>query len=69
MMKVTMSHGILKNKSVEALDLIIQSLLTPDHELRSEAKAAGCEPELDAAREAMLQYLLNQRAEQLDPIL
>jgi hypothetical protein len=41
----------------EAMDLFIQSLLKPDHELRTIAKQANCLDELLQIRDDMVKYL------------
>ncbi len=45
-----------------AYDLMIQSVIKPDAELRSEAKEAGCYDELMSIRKSMLTYLESSRA-------
>ena len=45
-----------------AYDLMIQSVIKPDAELRTEAKEAGCYIELMSIRKSMIQYLESTRA-------
>ena len=45
-----------------AYDLMIQSVIKPDAELRTEAKEAGCYTELMSIRKSMIQYLESTRA-------
>jgi len=45
-----------------AYDLMIQSVIKPDSELRNEAKQAGCYKELMAIRKSMISYLETARS-------
>jgi hypothetical protein len=45
-----------------AYDLMMQSVIKPDSELRNEAKQDGCYYELMAIRQTMIQFLESQRA-------
>ena len=45
----------------EAMDLFIQSLLKPDHELRNIAKEANCLDELLQIRDDMVKYLQHEK--------
>jgi len=47
---------------IHAYDLMIQSVIKPDAELRSEAKEAGCYYQLMSIRRTMIQLLENERA-------
>ena len=57
-----MSPDMLKcDQMLDAIDIVVQSLHKRDHELRVEAKAQGCEPELDDLRSSLVQYLQDLR--------
>jgi len=46
----------MSEKEQLALDLFIESLLEPDHKLRSQAKSEGCYDELMMWRRLVLNY-------------
>ena len=46
----------------KAYDLMIESVIKPDVELRNEAKESNCYKELMAIRKSMITYLENSRA-------
>ena len=50
------------DKLTNAYDLMIMSVIKPDHDLRTEAKQAGCYDELMTIRNAMIEYLKSSRA-------
>jgi hypothetical protein len=41
----------------KAIDLMVEDLHTPHHEIRSRAKGNGCENELDTIKQQLLDYL------------
>ena len=49
-------------KLQNAYDLMIMSVIKPDHNLRTEAKQAECYDELMTIRNAMIKYLESSRA-------
>ena len=59
---MTMSQGTLKKAYIEAYDLMILSVLSPDSELRTQATYAGCLDQLLEIREDMLQQMQTERA-------
>jgi len=58
---MSMSQDILKNRKINALDLMIMSVYKPDVELRSEAFDLGCLDDLMEVREDILEYLQEAR--------
>jgi len=62
-----MNRDMWKSKFEEpyitALDLMIQSVYKPDHELRLEAKSNKCIEELLSVREEVLEFLHSRRNE------
>ena len=49
------------SKNLRAFDLFIESVMKPDHELRTDARLQGCLDELMEIREDMLEYLKAKR--------
>ena len=49
------------SKNLKAFDLFIESVMKPDHELRTDARLQGCLDELMEIREDMLEYLAAKR--------
>ena len=49
------------SKRLKAFDLFIESVMKPDHELRTDARVEGCLDELLDIREDMLEYLKAKR--------
>ena len=49
------------SKKLKAFDLFIESVMKPDHELRTDARLQGCLDELMEIREDMLEYLAAKR--------
>lgn len=49
------------NKKDLAMDLFIESVIKPDHELRGHAQDQECLDELLSIREDVLEYLYNLR--------
>ena len=49
------------SKRLKAFDLFIESVMKPDHELRTDARLQGCLDELMDIREDMLEYLKAKR--------
>jgi hypothetical protein len=45
------------SKRTDAIDLMIQDLLTRHFDIRNSAKKLGCEKELDQLKEQLLTYL------------
>ena len=54
-----------KNKMVDGLTLLEESILKPDHRLRNCAKAQGCYDHLMDARSLVLEYINELREEVL----
>ena len=54
-------------KMTQALDVMAHSLHKRDAELRLDAKATGCEAELDDLKYHLLQYLQELRDELVNP--
>ena len=50
------------NDLKHAYDLMIESVIKPDPQLRTEAKESGCYNELMAIRKSMISYLENARS-------
>jgi hypothetical protein len=61
----TTNQGTSKNKMVDGLTLLEESILKPDTRLRSCAKAQGCYDHLMDARALVLQYIQDLREEVL----
>ena len=51
------------SKRLKAFDLFIESVMKPDHELRTDARLQGCLDELLDIREDMIEYLKAKRKE------
>ena len=51
------NHVTSKNKMVDGLTLLEESILKPDPRLRSCAKAQGCFDQVMDARELVLEYI------------
>ena len=51
------------SKKLKAFDLFIESVMKPDHELRTDARLQGCLDELLQIREDMIEYLKAKRDE------
>ena len=51
------------SKKLKAFDLFIESVMKPDHELRTDARLQGCLDELLQIREDMIEYLKVKRDE------
>ena len=67
-MTKTNTNQLIKScKMTQALDVMAHSLHKRDAELRLDAKAAGCEAELDDLKYHLLQYLQDLRAELVNP--
>ena len=49
------------SKKLKAFDLFIESVMKPDHELRTDARLQGCLDELMEIREDMIEYLQAKR--------
>lgn len=64
-MTTTTNQDTLRSKEVEALDLMIQSVYKPDHDLRNEASELGCLTELLNIREVILNSLMEWREDVL----
>ena len=56
-----MSTNHIMSKKLKAFDLFIESVMKPDHELRTDARLQGCLDELMEIREDMLEYLAAKR--------
>ena len=56
-----MSMSQPMSKRLKAFDLFIESVMKPDHELRTDARLQGCLDELLDIREDMLEYLKAKR--------
>lgn len=54
------------SKLIDAIDLVIESVLLPDEHLRQEAKDTGCYTEMLEVREDLLYALRELRQEALD---
>ena len=67
MTKTNTSQLTKSCKMTQALDVMAHSLHKRDAELRLEAKATGCEAELDDLKYHLLQYLQDLRAELVNP--
>ena len=67
MTKTNTSQLTKSCKMTQALDVMAHSLHKRDAELRLDAKAAGCEAELDDLKYHLLQYLQDLRAELVNP--
>ena len=50
-------------KKLKAFDLFIESVMKPDHELRTDARLQGCLDELMDIRGDMIEYLQAKRKE------
>ena len=50
-------------KKLKAFDLFIESVMKPDHELRTDARLQGCLDELMDIRGDMIEYLQDKRKE------
>ncbi len=55
-----------KQKRCDALGLIIESILQPDHKLRQAAHNQKCYNELMVVREEVLEYLNQRRKDEFD---
>lgn len=51
----------MTDKWIRGLDLFVESVLKPDHELRQQAKDQDCYDELMQVREDVLNYLKTLR--------
>ena len=55
-----------KQKRNDALDILVESILYPDHKLRQCAHNQKCYNELMEVREEVLEYLNQRRKEEFD---
>ena len=57
-----MSRGTPRSKIVDAIDLVLESLVKPDHELRVEASKRDCLDDLLSVRDMVEQLLRDERS-------